>query len=330
MRRRLRAADLLTARIETGWTGWTLYADSDLEDTPLDCTSCHRPDGAGTRRRLLMRQVDGPWMHWGDFRGVTPPTSCAAADGTPMQLDGDIPADGADLLRLVDGPLGRHGGVPVADLVAAPSGYDLSSFLFYSAGLADGIGDVPCLPPDCPFSEPDPFPSQEIICDRLRAGRADGAGGVWDRYRGAVRARGLPMPHFDPDVLDRSARAVVTGDFDAFVSTPAGRGGDAFTKLSGLISAEAARAIGFIPGEADAADAILRNMCVRCHAAGTDARLARSRFDASALDRLDATTAREDPPARLPAPTIARANAAAPRRRAPRLGPPHITDFLRR
>ena len=287
-------ADLLTARLESGWTGWTLYADRDLEDTPLDCTSCHRPDGPGTRHRLLMRQADGPWMHWGDFRGVTSPIACAAADGTTALVDGEIPADGADLLRQVDGPLGQHGGVPVADLVAAPSGYDLSSFLYYAAGYADGTGDIPCTPPDCPFSEPDPFPSQAILCDRLQNGRADGAGGAWDLYRAGARARGLPVPYFDPDVLDPTARATVAADFDAFVATPAaGAGGDAFTTLAGLIAPEAARAIGFLPDDGAAPDTTLRMMCIRCHAGGTDTRLARSRFNAAALDRLDADVARE-------------------------------------
>ena len=34
-------------------------------------------------------------------------------------------------------------------------------------------------------------------------------------------------------------------------------------------------------------------MCVRCHGDATDASLARSRFNAAALDHLDATVARE-------------------------------------
>jgi hypothetical protein len=183
-------------------------------------------------------------MHWGDFRGVTSPTACAAATGTTALVDGDIAADGADLLRAVDGPDGRHGGIAVADLVAAPSGYDLSSFLYYATGRADGIGDIPCTPPDCAFSEPEPFPSQAILCDRLQTGRADGAGGAWDRYRAAGRARGLPVPYFDPTSwTDRRVRRS-RGDFPAFVATPA-RGqepGDAFTMLSGLMDAGAARA----------------------------------------------------------------------------------------
>jgi hypothetical protein len=85
----------------------------------------------------------------------------------------------------------------------------------------------------------------------------------------------------------------VAGDFGAFVAGPERQGGDAFTALSGLIGAEAARAIGFVPDEGDTAEALLRNMCLRCHGAATDPRLGRSRFDATALDRLDARTGGE-------------------------------------
>jgi len=283
-------ADLLSERLESGWTRWTLYGERDLEDTPLDCTSCHRPEAA--KGRLLMRQIDGPWMHWGDFRGVFSATDVCP---DPAGIDASIVADGADLLRQVDGPDGRHGGVAVANLVAATSGYDLSSFLRYATGWADGTGDVPCLAPYCPFAEPDPFPSQDILCDRLRDGDAGRAGGAWDGYRSVVRPGGFPVPHFDPDIVDGALRATVAADFAAFAAAPppAGQSGDAFTKLSGLVAPGAARAIGFIPDETDSADVMLRGMCARCHNDRTDTRLARSRFNVDALDRLDAAGARE-------------------------------------
>jgi MYXO-CTERM domain-containing protein len=291
-------ADFLTERLESGWLGWTLYGEADLEDTPLDCTSCHRPNGPSAPRRLLMRQIDGPWMHWGDFRGVSGPIACTEPDGSAVAVDARLTFDGADLLRQLNGPGVRHGGVAVADLVAAPSGYDLSSFLFYVAGYADGPGDVPCLPPYCPYSEPYPFGSQDVLCDLIRTGRADVAGGAWDRYRAQARTRGQPVPHFAPDVLDPSARASVAADFGAFVATrpPATAtddGDDTFARLSGLLAPEAARAIGFVPGESDTAEEMLRNMCVRCHGAGLDARLARSRFNAAALDQLVGAGAQE-------------------------------------
>lgn len=285
--------DLLTERIETGWTGWTLYEERDLEDTPLDCSSCHRPDGAAAPGRLLMRQASGPWMHWGDFHGVASSLTCPDETGRATQVSGEIPADGADLLLEVDGPEGRHAGIPVSELIAAPSGYDLSSFLFYVAGQADGAGDVPCEPPECPFSEPLPFPSQEVLCDELREGRADVAGGAWDRYRAEVLGRGFPVPHFAPDILSPTTRAAVTSDFARFVDESAPASGNAFSALSGLIDPEVARAIGFVPDPADSAVTLLGKMCARCHDDATDLRLARSRFNAVSLESLDQATANE-------------------------------------
>ena len=82
-RTRCTPEDLLTEKIENGWTAWTLYADGDLEDTPLSCTSCHQPFGPGTHKDLLMRQIIDPWMHWSDFRG-----------GDERALCPDRPADG--------------------------------------------------------------------------------------------------------------------------------------------------------------------------------------------------------------------------------------------
>jgi hypothetical protein len=105
------------------------------------------------------------------------------------------------------------------------------------------------------------------------------------------------VPYFDPDVLDPTARATVAADFAAFVApAPASAGtgsGDAFTRLSGLVAAGAARAIGFVPDDGATADLLLQTMCARCHDGRADARLARSRFDATALDRLDAAGAAE-------------------------------------
>jgi hypothetical protein len=283
--------DLLTERVESGWVGWTLYADRDLEDTALDCGSCHRAQGPDRRRRLLMRQFDGPWMHWGDFRGITPPTTCTDGTGRPITVEVGLTTDGADLLAAIDGPLGRHGGVPVPELIAAPSGYDLSSFLFYASGIADGIGDVPCLTPYCVFAEPHPFPSQDVLCDWLQTGRGDREGGAWARYRAQVSARGLPVPFFGADLLDPTLRATVSADFANFVAQSA-PDGDAFTRLAGLVSDDVARAIGYLPDHGAPAPELLATTCGRCHDGSADPGLARAGFDALALDRLDAAGAR--------------------------------------
>jgi hypothetical protein len=285
------ARDLLTERIETGWVDWTLYTEADLEDTPLDCRSCHRPDGAGTPARLLMRQLDSPWLHWGDFRSFTLPRACTTELGSDAPRE--ILADGADILLKLDGADGRHGGVPVADLLAAKSGYDLSSFLFYSAGSADGIGDVPCELPLCAYSEPLPFASRDVLCDLAQYGRADIPGGAWDTYRNLLLSRGLPVPYFEHHILAEPTRAAIADDFDAFVAgaPPHRDDDDAFTRLSQVVTDETARSIGFLPDDSDSAEQILTKMCVRCHGANVDVHLGRSRFRATALGELDPSTA---------------------------------------
>lgn len=56
--------ELLTDAIEKDWRGITLYDEKALENTVLDCATCHQPDGPGTRRILRMQEFDDPWTHW--------------------------------------------------------------------------------------------------------------------------------------------------------------------------------------------------------------------------------------------------------------------------
>ena len=230
-------------------------------------------------------------MHWGDFRGVSPPTACTDETGaTTIEQGKSLPTGPTCCGRWMD-PLDATAALRWRISIGAQSGYDLSSFIFYVAGYADGTGDVPCLPPDCPFSEPHPFLSQEVLCDRLRLGRADGAGGAWARHPDARLHPGFPVRTSTPTSWTRRCAQRRR----RFRRVRRGRGGDAFTKAAGPHRPGVARAIGFLPDEANSAPAILTKMCVRCHDASTDARLARSRFNATALDNLDAAIAATNP-----------------------------------
>ncbi|HEX7836714.1 MAG TPA: hypothetical protein VF469_04575, partial [Kofleriaceae bacterium] len=57
-------ADLQTAAIESGWTGYTLYDDAAIADTTLDCLNCHQPGGPTTKKILRMQELANPWAHW--------------------------------------------------------------------------------------------------------------------------------------------------------------------------------------------------------------------------------------------------------------------------
>ena len=57
-------ADLLTASVERGWTGYTVYDDETIKNTTFDCNTCHQPGGPGTRKILRMQELANPWAHW--------------------------------------------------------------------------------------------------------------------------------------------------------------------------------------------------------------------------------------------------------------------------
>ncbi len=277
-RSRCTPEDLLTDKIESGWTGWTLYSDRDLEDTPLDCVTCHLPFGPGTHKQMLMRQVFDPWMHWGDFRGGNEHFLCPdqPPDGAPGKVV--VTADGLDLLRAIEGPTGRYAGVPVPELHAALSGDLLTKF------LTDADQAIRASPyPSYPYGQV-AFQTREVLCERFHTGQSP----TWDQERRESLARGLPVPYFGPDVLDPKPRAEVLADRGAFLRRHAGA--EAFDVAASLIGADVASAVGFLPRQGDSAPEILKSMCVRCHAANTDPRLRRSRFNAESIDPIDPPT----------------------------------------
>jgi cytochrome c553 len=54
----------LTEAIESNWTEATLYDESDLANSVLDCATCHQPAGPGTPKLLRMQELDSPRTHW--------------------------------------------------------------------------------------------------------------------------------------------------------------------------------------------------------------------------------------------------------------------------
>jgi cytochrome c553 len=265
--------DLLTAKIESGWTGFTLYADKDLEDTPLDCLSCHQPFGPGTHKQLVMRQTANPWLHW-DFRGIYENRICGA---TPFPEPGRfIPGDGLELMARLESANGQHAGVPVRELGDATSGERFTFFL----SLAENTIRQSPYPAGYVYEQVD-YDSIGVLCEWLQKGTR----GAWERDRAYSMQKGLPVPYHSPDVTDPARRAEIDRDRAGFLARHAAE--DAFDVAMSLISADATAAVGFVPRSDDTAEQILRAMCVRCHAATTEKRLKRARFNAESLERID-------------------------------------------
>jgi len=66
--------DLYTPRIESDWLSVTIEDDEQLKNTPADCRQCHQRNEENAI--LLMRELDGPWMHFfqpeGESAGASP------------------------------------------------------------------------------------------------------------------------------------------------------------------------------------------------------------------------------------------------------------------
>ena len=281
-RTRCTPEDLLTEKIESGWTDWTLYSEHDLEDTALDCVSCHVPFGPGTHKQLLMRQVFDPWMHWGDFRGGDERTLCPErpADGSAGRTV--VKTDGLDLLRAVEGAAGRYAGLSVAELHATKSGESIVKFVADAEGI---VHRSPYQPANYPSYEPLPFQTREVLCERFHTGTSP----TWDRHRRDAHDHGVPVPFYGPDVVDAQRRAELVADRSAVLRRRVDE--EAFDVAASFLAADVPAAVGFVPRQEDTAPEIIRAMCVRCHAAGVDQHMRRARFNAEALDRIGPVTA---------------------------------------
>jgi mono/diheme cytochrome c family protein len=270
---------LLTEAIEHDWTGWTLYSDADLADTPLDCASCHLPYGSGTHKLLLMRQLADPWIHWGDFRGVNEGADCSQ-DGPTVNPGRHIPGEGLDVLTKLEGPDGRYAGIAVAELNASKSGRLFSDFMV-DARLR--INDSP-YGSNYPQSELE-LDSARILCERLK----QGTNITWEQYRADLTSRGLPVAHHQSDVLDAEKRRELITDRASVLARHAED--DAFDVAASWMDEDVAADVGLLPRESDGGRQILTQMCVRCHSNSAPPGSKRARFNAERLTRIEPSTA---------------------------------------
>jgi mono/diheme cytochrome c family protein len=271
--------DLLTNRVEQDWKSWTLYADTDLVDTPLDCLSCHLPFGEGTHKLLRMRQLSDPWIHWGDFRGVNESANCSQ-DGPKTAPKREIPGEGLDVLLALEGADGKLAGLNVAELHAAKTGRDFAGFIVNSR-LA--VNDSP-YGPNYPQGELE-LDSARILCELLDNDTSK----VWEQYRTELTGRGLPVAYYGTDVLAAEARRELTADRADLLERHGHEA--AFDVASGWMDPGVAEAVGLVPRPTDTAEQILRQMCVRCHGSETPTELRRSNFNAQMIGRIDPVTA---------------------------------------
>ncbi len=56
--------DLLTPKVESNFTAYTLYQDVDIKNSIFDCNQCHQTGGPGTAKILRQQELQNPWGHF--------------------------------------------------------------------------------------------------------------------------------------------------------------------------------------------------------------------------------------------------------------------------
>jgi cytochrome c5 len=105
--------DVLTPKVESGFTSYSLYQDVDIKNTIFDCNQCHQTGGPGTPKILRMQELQNPWGHFfrnnrangqamlADYAAAHPATEtyggipgAAITNSDPAQLEGLVENQG--------------------------------------------------------------------------------------------------------------------------------------------------------------------------------------------------------------------------------------------
>lgn len=280
-------ADLITPAIESNWTRWTLYQDTDLANTSLDCAVCHQPLGVGTPKVPRLQEINNSWTHWFPVHPAQQSGGWSSGGGgtvgLPPQDSGTHGTRSSEVLwnMFVEmhGSDPTYGGVPIAELQAAAAGPDIETFVRTFMSARELPPEL-SIPPFGNAADNDYFldsPSMEV----------NGAASSWSsEYERVAQGDRLPLPSYKIDItsdLDRqeaidSYKAVTDG-----VAPP-----DSLVHPSGAIAYDSMVEMSVVPREDATAEEILSHMCARCHNSKLDPSLSRARFDATALGELTA------------------------------------------
>ena len=105
--------ELLTPKVESNFTGYSVYNEADLANTIFDCQECHQTAGPNTAKLLRMQELQNPWGHFfrdnrangqallADYAAAHPATEtyggipgAAITNSDPAQLEGLIENQG--------------------------------------------------------------------------------------------------------------------------------------------------------------------------------------------------------------------------------------------
>jgi hypothetical protein len=242
-------ASVLTEEIERGWTAFSIYTEDDIENTSLDCRSCHQPGGAGTQKILRMQELESPWLHWFPQRFVQRTSS-----------DRLLTAQFLEAHR-VDG---AYAGIPIASIesgIDEGSGAQLEALL-----VAEGQDAQP-----------------NVFDPRIEAQARDGqTSPLWEQqFAVTLTGEAIGVPYPQADVTDPALRAASVQSYVDVVSGAAPR--ESLLDLRELFSEDAKQKLGLVPPPGADGLTVLTQVCARCHDGRGNPELTKNAFNVKAL-----------------------------------------------
>jgi len=245
-------ASVLTDEIERGWTAFSIYTEDDVENTSLDCRSCHQPGGTGTAKILRMQELENPWLHWFPQRFVQRTAS-----------DRLLTAQFLEAHRLDS----AYAGIPIASIesgIDEGSGAQLEALL-----IAEGQEAQP-----------------NVFNPRIEAEAKDGAASpTWEQqFAVTLTGEAIGVPYPQADVTDAGLRAAAVQSYVDVVSGVAPR--ESLLDLRDLFSADAQLKLGLVPPPGSDGLTVLNQVCSRCHDGRGNPELNKNAFNVKALSEM--------------------------------------------
>ena len=248
--------DLLTPAIESNWVEYTVYSQTDLQNTILDCLQCHQPNGPGTGSILRMQELRNPWTHF--FRNNRP--------GGVALLNDFVAAHG---------PNEDYAGIP-AQLIEASDPAELEDLI-----VANG------------FNQPNEFRSRRIEGQVSASSPAQpqnndipGVSNTWQRiYNNTVQGQAIPVPYHDVKVTDSAKLASLTASYRAFVNGTLAAADlpdirDVF--LDSMLPDIGFRVMSGLDGQQ-----VITQACTQCHNSQLNQSISRARFNVNIANMSD-------------------------------------------
>jgi hypothetical protein len=245
--------ELLTPRVESNFTSWSLYDETDVKDTVVDCLQCHQPGGPGTPKILRMQELQFPWIHWlfGEPEGN-------------VYLRQDFHA--------AHGRSEPYAGIP-ANLIdqAAPPVLE---------GFVEGNGFI---------AQPNEMQTKTIMNEILYGEPAQpatnvppGVSATWQgQYAKSKAAQFIPVPYHDFKLTDPQKLAKMTSAYQSFIAGTTDA--VALPDIRDVFLDQGLADMTFRPAAGLDGHAILVQMCQQCHNSKLDQTITRARFNVETL-----------------------------------------------